>query len=115
MKRARGCGGRFLNTKKLSNENSTPQKESNSGLAISMQSFNSKGSDHLSTNYPENSSIFEDVLKRNNSSNGNNKDHHSLSPTYNFQLMGREEGVRYFKREKGNMVNQVPTRDPYYK
>ncbi|XP_024987590.1 nuclear transcription factor Y subunit A-1-like isoform X1 [Cynara cardunculus var. scolymus] len=112
MKRARGCGGRFLNTKKLGSDstaNSTAQKEPKS---MSTQSFNS---DHLSTDYAGNSSIFEDVLKRNTSSNGNNNDHHSLSSTYNFHLMGREEGVHYFKREKGNMVNQVPKRDPYYK
>lgn len=110
MKRARGCGGRFLNMKKLGSEtnaNSPPQKEPKS------KSFSS---DHLSTDYPGNSSIFEDVVKRNSCSNGNNNDHnHSLSSTYNFHLMGREEGVHYFKREKGNMVNQVPKRDPYYK
>lgn len=118
MKRARGCGGRFLNTKKISGDkatNSAQQKEAKSGLAISMQSFNSIGSDHLSTDYPENSSIFVDVLKRNTPSNGNTIDHHSLSSTYNFHFMGREEGVHYFKRDKGNMVNQHPKKDPYYK
>ncbi|PWA38072.1 CCAAT-binding factor, conserved site-containing protein [Artemisia annua] len=117
MKRARGCGGRFLNTKKMDSDkttNSTQQKGPKSGLAISMKSFNSTGSDHLSTDYSGNSSIFEDMLKRNTSSNGNKIDHSSLSSTYNFHLMGREEGVHYFKRDKVNMLNQVPESDPYY-
>ncbi|KAM0050411.1 putative transcription factor Hap2/NF-YA family [Helianthus debilis subsp. tardiflorus] len=105
IKRARGCGGRFLNTKKLNSDattDSSQQKESKSGQHSSLQS----DSDHLSTNYPGNSSIFEDMLKRNGSSNGNNNDHHILSSTCNFDLMDRE-GVNYFK-EKGNMVNQFP-------
>lgn len=79
-----------------------------------MQSFNSIGSDHMSSDdYPGNSLIFDDMIKRNTSSNGNNNDHHSLS-TYNFHLMGSEEEVPYFKREKANMIN-LPKRDPYYK
>ncbi|KAJ0637590.1 putative transcription factor Hap2/NF-YA family [Helianthus annuus] len=105
IKRARGCGGRFLNTKKLNSDattDSSQQKESKSGQHSSLQS----DSDHLSTNYPGNSSIYEDMLKRNGSSNGNNNDHHILSSTCNFDLMDRE-GVNYFK-EKGNMVNQFP-------
>nr|GEU92381.1 nuclear transcription factor Y subunit A-1-like isoform X1 [Tanacetum cinerariifolium] len=117
MKRARGCGGRFLNTKKQDSDittKSTQQKGPKSGLAISMKSFNSPGSDRLSTDYSGNSSIFEDMLKRNTSSNGNKVDHSSLSSTYNFHLIGREEGVHYFKREKGNMLNQVRESDPYY-
>ncbi|GJU61261.1 nuclear transcription factor Y subunit A-1-like protein isoform X1 [Tanacetum coccineum] len=117
MKRARGCGGRFLNTKKQDSDittKSTQQKGPKSGLAISMKSFNSPGSDRLSTDYSGNSSIFEDMLKRNTSSNGNKIDHSSLSSTYNFHLIGREEGVHYFKREKGNMLNQVRESDPYY-
>lgn len=116
MRRARGCGGRFLNTKKLSGDvdtDSVQQKEPKSGVARSMQLFNS--SDQMSTNFHGSSSIFEGMLKRNTSSNDNNDDHHGLSSTYNFHLMGREEAVHYFKREKGNMVNQVPIRDPYYK
>ncbi|XP_071735884.1 nuclear transcription factor Y subunit A-1-like isoform X2 [Rutidosis leptorrhynchoides] len=118
MKRARGCGGRFLNTKKLNgdiNTNSGQQNESKSGLTMSMQSYNSVSSDHMSTVYPENSSMFDDMFKRNTSSNVNNDHHHSLS-TYNFHLMAREEGLPYFERDKGNMVNQLlPKRDPYYK
>lgn len=112
MKRARGCGGRFLNTKKFGSETTTNSAAQKEPKSMSMQSFNS---DHVSTDYPGNTSIFEDVVKRNTSSNGNNNDHHSLSSTYNFHLMGREEGVHCLKREKGNMVNQVPKRDPYYK
>ncbi|KAK9074326.1 hypothetical protein SSX86_006924 [Deinandra increscens subsp. villosa] len=103
IKRARGCGGRFLNTKKLNGDPTTDypqQKDSKSGQHIS-------GSDHLSTNYSGNPSIFGDMFKRNNSSNGNNSDHHILSPTCNFNLMDRE-GVHYFTRDKGNMVNQFP-------
>lgn len=102
MRRARGCGGRFLNTKKLSDDmdtNSVQQKEPKSGVS----------------NFHGSSSIFEDMLKRNSSSNDNNDDHHGLSSTFNFHLMGREEAVHYFKKEKGNLVNQIPKRDPYYK
>nr|KAJ0214138.1 hypothetical protein LSAT_V11C400169390 [Lactuca sativa] len=88
MRRARGCGGRFLNTKKLSDDmdtNSVQQKEPKSGVS----------------NFHGSSSIFEDMLKRNSSSNDNNDDHHGLSSTFNFHLMGREEAVHYFKKEKG--------------
>ncbi|KAI3498166.1 hypothetical protein L1887_33935 [Cichorium endivia] len=73
MRRARGCGGRFLNTKKLdSNDmttNSVQQKEPKSGVAMSTLSFNS--SDHVSTDYTGNHSSFEDMFKRNASLNGN--------------------------------------------
>ncbi|KAI3764303.1 hypothetical protein L2E82_14310 [Cichorium intybus] len=112
MRRARGCGGRFLNTKKLGNDmttNSVQQKEPKSGVAVSTLSFNS--SDHVSTDYTGNHSSFEDMFKRNASLNGND----GLSSAYNFHFMDREEGVHYFKRDKGNMVNHVPKRDPYYK
>ncbi|XP_042502164.1 nuclear transcription factor Y subunit A-1-like isoform X2 [Macadamia integrifolia] len=50
MKRARGCGGRFLNTKKLDNNgtNSAPEG-TGSGAAPSTQSANSLGSEALSS------------------------------------------------------------------
>ncbi|XP_042514928.1 nuclear transcription factor Y subunit A-9-like isoform X2 [Macadamia integrifolia] len=49
MRRARGCGGRFLNTKKLdSNDtNYTPEKGTVSGVAPSTQSASSSGSEAL--------------------------------------------------------------------
>ncbi|KAI3780222.1 hypothetical protein L2E82_10193 [Cichorium intybus] len=110
MRRARGCGGCFLNTKKLGSDmtaNSVQQKEPKSGVAMSTLSFNS--SDHVSTDYTVNHSSFEDMFKRNASLNGND----GLSSTYNFDFIDREEVVHCFKRDKGNMVNHVPKRDPY--
>ncbi|KAM7509011.1 hypothetical protein LguiA_019464 [Lonicera macranthoides] len=51
MRRARGCGGRFLNTKKSDNNNaSNPRSdEPKSSATISTQSVNSSGSEHFST------------------------------------------------------------------
>lgn len=98
MKRARGCGGRFLNTKKLSsdtNTNSTQLKDSNSGVTTSKQSFKLSGLDHMSSD-TGNSSVFQDMLKRNTHSSGNT----NLSSTCNLHLMTREEVVLNFKREK---------------
>ncbi|CAH1416484.1 unnamed protein product [Lactuca virosa] len=77
MRRARGCGGRFLNTKKVSDDmdtNSVHQKEPKSGLVV-------RSSDHLSTNFHGSSSIFEDMLKKNSSSNDNHDDHHETRIT----------------------------------
>nr|XP_043625310.1 nuclear transcription factor Y subunit A-4-like isoform X2 [Erigeron canadensis] len=79
MKRARGCGGRFLNTKKLGSDTSTN----------SAQHKESK-------------------------SDGNNNEHHSLSSSYNLHLMGMEEGVHFFKSERGGVLNQPLERDRYY-
>lgn len=52
MRRARGCGGRFLNTKKLdinnnNNASSATEKGTNSRTTLSTQSASSSGSDHL--------------------------------------------------------------------
>ncbi|XP_076897720.1 nuclear transcription factor Y subunit A-8-like isoform X1 [Bidens hawaiensis] len=102
IKRARGCGGRFLNTKKLNNDGTTDPSQQNGSKSVQHTSLQSD-----STNYSGNSAIFEDMLKRNSPSNGNNNDHHMLSSTCNFNLMDREGG-HYFKRDKGNMVNQFP-------
>ncbi|XP_054811809.1 nuclear transcription factor Y subunit A-1-like isoform X2 [Prosopis cineraria] len=48
MRRARGCGGRFLNTKKVENNNSNvaPKKDKNSGANLSAISANTPSSDH---------------------------------------------------------------------
>ncbi|KAF8398378.1 hypothetical protein HHK36_017305 [Tetracentron sinense] len=52
MRRARGCGGRFLNTKNLdcSTTNLTPEKANGSGAALSTQSASSSGSEPLPSN-----------------------------------------------------------------
>ncbi|XP_077212503.1 nuclear transcription factor Y subunit A-7-like [Tasmannia lanceolata] len=49
MRRARGCGGRFLNTKKLDNDanNLTSNKDTGSGSALPTQSASSSGSEPL--------------------------------------------------------------------
>ena len=52
MRRARGCGGRFLNTKKLdqNDANPTSEKGSVSGVTLSTQSASSSGSENPPTN-----------------------------------------------------------------
>ncbi|KAJ0094771.1 hypothetical protein Patl1_17198 [Pistacia atlantica] len=52
MKRARGCGGRFLNTKKLDNNtvNSTSEKGMNSGTNLATESASLSGPEPLPAN-----------------------------------------------------------------
>lgn len=74
MRRARGCGGRFLNTKKQDDNgtNSSSEKEPKSGATISTQSANSSGSDRRPLNSSGNSKghTFQDMHNGHASSNG---------------------------------------------
>ncbi|XP_058225266.1 nuclear transcription factor Y subunit A-1-like isoform X2 [Rhododendron vialii] len=74
MRRARGCGGRFLNTKKQDDNgtNSSSEKEPKSGGTISTQSANSSGSDRRPLNSSGNSKghTFQDMHNGHASSNG---------------------------------------------
>ncbi|KAL6981236.1 hypothetical protein U1Q18_022866 [Sarracenia purpurea var. burkii] len=84
MKRARGCGGRFLNTKKVDNNVTNPpaEKEPKSGATVSLQSVNSSGSEHWALNSDGNSNqqkelVFLDMQSAHTSSNGNINGHGS--------------------------------------
>lgn len=79
MRRARGCGGRFLNTKKLDDNgpNSPSEKEPKSGATVSTQSANSSASDHwpLNSSRNLNGPMFQGMHNGHNSSNGNMNGH----------------------------------------
>ncbi|CAI9103060.1 OLC1v1001489C1 [Oldenlandia corymbosa var. corymbosa] len=71
LRRARGSGGRFLNTKKLESNasNSAMRKQTKSGTATPTQSGNSSGSELVSTDCNGHSDYM--VEKQQVSSNGN--------------------------------------------
>lgn len=120
MKRARGCGGRFLNTKKLDSKDKKPtsEKQPKSGATLSTQSFNSSGSDHISNEFEGSSDqgkerglMFQDVHKT-NISNGNRNGHGSSS-MYDFHFTSREDGDHYYDQGRGSMfLNKPPDRGP---
>ncbi|KAK3030770.1 hypothetical protein RJ639_035435 [Escallonia herrerae] len=110
-RRQRGCGGRFLNTKKLDSDVTYPrsEKEPNFSSSVSTYSANSAYSEKLNTNCDvksdnqgENGSMVLDMHKRCSFLNGNCDDH---GPTlmYHFQLSNSEEGGDCFDREKGSL------------
>ena len=86
MRRARGCGGRFLNTKKLENNNSN----------VASEKDNNSGSNHLtiSANTPssENSLMNNDIF-------GSSKKHHDMSVS----LVGNMHNGDLFGPERGSM------------
>lgn len=105
MRRARGCGGRFLNTKKLDSNATDPRSEEpNFGRSV-----NSSGSEQLSTvcdgnsdQKDKNRSMFGEAF-----SNGNSNGH-GLSSMYNFRSTD-SEGPDNFNHQRGSMlVNQAP-------
>lgn len=53
MRRARGCGGRFVNTKKLDSQtsNATPTNGTSSNVAVSVAPPNSSSAESVATNY----------------------------------------------------------------
>lgn len=73
MRRARGSGGRFLNTKKLEGNasNSTSQEQTKCGTATPTQSGNSSGSELISTDrngHSDHTGKREHVFSNGNSS-----------------------------------------------
>ncbi|XP_028776988.1 nuclear transcription factor Y subunit A-7-like isoform X2 [Neltuma alba] len=86
MRRARGCGGRFLNTKKLENINSNvaPEKDKNNGSNPLSISANTPSSDHSLIN----NEIF-----------GSSKNHHDMSVS----MVGNMHSGDLFGRERGSM------------
>lgn len=109
MRRARGSGGRFLNTKKL--DDTRPQEH----IAGLTHSGNSSGSEHLAMDSNENSdphgekgSLIQDkyeecTLPKVNSNNI------ALSSSYYPKSTGSGQTRRNFNQESWNLlVNQAP-------
>ncbi|KAI5681110.1 hypothetical protein M9H77_02337 [Catharanthus roseus] len=114
MRRARGSGGRFLNTKKL--ESNGPNSASQEQTAGSTQSGNSSGSEHQTLDSNGNSdyrggkgSLIQNTYEEHSSSKGNiNSDRHP-SPYYPISTAG-EQARHNFNQESWNMLmmNHVP-------
>jgi len=89
MRRARGCGGRFLNTKRADDTTNTSNPrldEPKSSATISTQSIYSSGSDHLSTSVDSDQKDEKRGPTYEQNGNGNN-----VSSMYHFQL-NRNDG-----------------------
>ena len=107
MKRARGCGGRFLNTKKLDNNSTNPtsEKEPKSGTTVSTQSGNSSSSEYWPSNSNGNSDQYRHISHASSHGNING---HGLSSMHHFRSIDGG-GVDWFDQEKGSVfVNQAP-------
>lgn len=102
MRRARGCGGRFLNSKKLDSNATNP-------------SANLSGSDHLPLNSNRNSGhrekelpMYQDMHSAHKSSNGNNINGHGLS-MHHYSQSTDSDGGDWFDQEEGSvLVSQAP-------
>ncbi|KAJ4711621.1 Nuclear transcription factor Y subunit A [Melia azedarach] len=111
MRRARGCGGRFLNTKNLNNSAANASGTGmDPGANPSTESANLSASERSSTNGTGNtdSSIVpqEELVDKNmhgthTSSNGNNNGHDLLS-MYNSSSSGSMEG-NFLGQQRGSM------------
>ncbi|KAK9283110.1 hypothetical protein L1049_011341 [Liquidambar formosana] len=120
MRRARGCGGRFLNTKKPdgNTNNSTLDKGTDCGATNSTQSASSSGSEQLPANNfgnldslgdQQEGSAVRDMHKAHNFSNGNSNGR-GLSSIYHSTAGGSEE-AGYLGQQRGSMqVNGAPPR-----
>ncbi|XVE74220.1 hypothetical protein DITRI_Ditri11bG0181200 [Diplodiscus trichospermus] len=113
MRRARGCGGRFLNTKKLDDADTSPTSEKgiNSDKNVSNKSAHVPQSDCVSANGSENSNSFygqqegnalvvQDLHKAQPLANGNS-DCHGLSSMYD--LSNDAVDGNYFMRQRDIM------------
>ncbi|KAL3537440.1 hypothetical protein ACH5RR_000806 [Cinchona calisaya] len=109
MKRARGSGGRFLNTKKLEGKasSSASEEQKNCGSATPTQSGNSSGSEHLLTDYNGHSDQVGEKEQK-TFSNGNSKGH-GISSFYYPQTAGSEQERHHFNQESWSlMVKKAP-------
>lgn len=101
MRRARGCGGRFLNTKKLDGiANSTSEEGMNLGPSLSTQSSISSGSDSLPAN--DNMGTIN-AHEAHNSSHSNSNDH-VVSSTYHSLSSDGKVGGDYFGQQGKSML-----------
>ncbi|XWS32527.1 hypothetical protein CRYUN_Cryun23aG0165800 [Craigia yunnanensis] len=111
MKRARGCGGRFLNTKKLDDDviSPTSEKGTNSDQKVSTKSAHLSRSESVSANGTENlnsfygqqegnGSVVQDLHEAQPLANGNSNGH-GLSLTYHSSSNDAVEG-NYFCQQR---------------
>ncbi|KAM6570632.1 hypothetical protein CsatB_018617 [Cannabis sativa] len=108
MRRARGCGGRFLNTKKADDNavSSTSENGSNSNGNQSTQSTRDRNVDSSSIQKGRPGSMVEDMGKMQTHSNGNGKSNnnngHGLSSAYDLRFTDDQE-VDCLGRERKSM------------
>lgn len=100
MRRARGNGGRFLNTKKLENKSSSvsSEKGNNSGANPSANSFNTLH--RLTNNENLGSSNMVQDMHRVQSLNNGYHNGNGLTALYLSQVNGKKEGGDYFGKER---------------
>lgn len=118
MRRARGCGRRFLNTKKPDNDaNPTSEKGMNMGANSSVQPTSKSGSEYLpnngngkldsSHNKQEGSrSMIHNMHKAHNLSNGNSNGH-GLSSTYHSLFSDDKEGGYMGQQRESMHMNGI--------
>ncbi|KAF4365561.1 hypothetical protein G4B88_025740, partial [Cannabis sativa] len=110
MRRARGCGGRFLNTKKADDNavSSTSENGSNSNGNQSTQPTRDRNVDSSSIQKGRPGSMVEDMGKMQTHSNGNGKSNnnnnngHGLSSAYDLRFTDDQE-VDCLGRERKSM------------
>ncbi|XP_043692553.1 nuclear transcription factor Y subunit A-1-like isoform X2 [Telopea speciosissima] len=122
MRRARGCGGRFLNTKKLDNNGSksTPEKGASFGAAPYTQSGSSSGSEALpsestanicsSNNQKEVKGPLDQEMYSNGSGCYQHHQGFSLSKFHSLTEERGEEGDCSGQQRGSITVNQAPNR-----
>lgn len=100
MRRARGCGGRFLNTKKLNdNAANSAEKGMNSGADGSKGSTNGTGS--VDSSIVQQERAMEENAHREHTSSNSNSNNRSLLSMYNTSS-GSVEG-NFLGQQRGNM------------
>nr|GMD65280.1 nuclear transcription factor Y subunit A-1-like isoform X1 [Ipomoea batatas] len=106
LRRARGLGGRFLNTKTLNDMNSKTDEHTQSGATATTNSGHSSGSEHLSTN-SEGHSAVKEMRRAQASSNG---DSHGFPSVHFTESTGNEKGsfLRHGHQDWSLMGNQAP-------
>nr|GMD62594.1 nuclear transcription factor Y subunit A-1-like isoform X1 [Ipomoea batatas] len=106
LRRARGLGGRFLNTKTLNDMNSKTDEHTQSGATATTNSGHSSGSEHLSTN-SEGQSAAKEMRRAHASSNG---DSHGFPSVHFTESTGNEKGsfLRHGHQNWSSMGNQAP-------
>ncbi|KAG1367027.1 nuclear transcription factor Y subunit A-9-like [Cocos nucifera] len=127
LRRARGCGGRFLNTKKADGNATTanPENGANTGASLPRQSASSSGSEALPSDCSENldSGSNMNEIKRpvvqglcearayNNNNGGHQQQSGFQLSSFHSKSSGRvEEGDCSGQQHGGILVNQPPNR-----
>lgn len=115
MRRARGCGGRFLNTKKQDNSvaNYSSEKGSNLGSNLSTQCASGSGSDgNLDSSSDQQEGLRSMVQEMNKAttfsySNGNGNGN-GLSSAYHSQFSDSKEGDCLGQQRESMRLNSSP-------